>query len=138
MPHGDVPVTIDRVQSEALAPRPEKPHEQKWVVSFRGKKRRLILNPPVARQIAALHGDEMLGWPGKRVTLYVERGLRAFGRQWDVIRVRPTIPPSRNGEAPPRSAALDEELDYDPSTGEVHDDAGDIEGGYDREPGEDG
>jgi hypothetical protein len=42
----------------------------KWVLSFQGKEKRLVLNATNAKLIGAMHGDEMDLWIGKVIKLY--------------------------------------------------------------------
>ena len=98
--HGkDANLTIRRVIVDTL--KTDRGDEKKPVMYFKetkekadktgAKEKRLVLNKTNALAIAALHGNEVDAWAGKRVTLYATT-CEAFGKQADCIRVRPTIP----------------------------------------------
>jgi hypothetical protein len=59
------------------------------------KEKRLILNKTNAMMIASMHGNEVDGWTGKRITVYPTKA-EAFGKIVDALRVRETAP---TGEA---------------------------------------
>ena len=97
----DVDLTIRRVFVEDL--RTEGGTERKPVCYFEetkakaakagtpDKEKRWVLNKTCAMQIAAIHGNEIDDWQGKRVTLYPTT-CQAFGNTVDCIRVRETAP----------------------------------------------
>jgi hypothetical protein len=68
--------------------------EDQPVVHFDEFEKGLILNRTNAESIAALHGRDTEAWAGKRITLFVQRGVHAFNQTWDVIRVRNAVPPA--------------------------------------------
>jgi hypothetical protein len=74
------------------------------VVTFGNDERRLIMNVTVARQIAALHGDETDDWPGKWVTLFYDSSVKFNDEIVGGIRVRPVVPnlPEGNGSTRPK------------------------------------
>jgi hypothetical protein len=73
------------------------------ILSFRNWGQQLILNPTVARQIAAIHGDETRGWEDKWITLFRDETVKFEGRPSPGVRVRPK--PPNNGLAGPAHAA---------------------------------
>lgn len=98
--HGkDAVLTIRRVLVQDL--KTERGTEKKPVVFFEetrvkaeqngSKEKKLVLNRTNAETIAAMHGPEVDGWSGKRITLYPTQ-TDAFGKTVDCIRVRPTVP----------------------------------------------
>ena len=81
-----VPCQIERVSKEEF-----RDGDIKWVVSFTGKDKRLVLNKTNADRIASQHGDEMDNWIGKSVKLYPSRTQMA-GQTVDCIRVKDEVP----------------------------------------------
>tara|TARA_Y100000310_G_scaffold331632_1_gene405531 strand:- start:1798 stop:2316 length:519 start_codon:yes stop_codon:yes gene_type:complete len=66
--------------------------EPKGVLVFAGAKKGLILSPFNVKIIKHLYGAETDAWGGKRVTVFVEQGVKAFGKSFDVVRIRPNAP----------------------------------------------
>jgi len=66
---GDVPVVIANVGLEQI--RSDNGMEDKWVISFAGKKRRLVLNVTNNNALIDQYGYESDDWIGKRVILHV-------------------------------------------------------------------
>ena len=106
--HGkDAVLTMRRVIVEGL--KTERGEEKKPVLYFEetkakaekagtpDKEKRLVLNKTNAMQIAKLHGYELDGWKGKRVTLYPTTA-QAFGKTVECIRVRETLPATATEE----------------------------------------
>ena len=98
----DVTLTISRLVRENV--RTEKGDEAKWVLFFsemeeRNRRdpnqpnKRMVVNKTNARQIAKLYGPETNDWIGKRITLYHEPGVMAFGKRTGGIRIRDAVPP---------------------------------------------
>ena len=93
-------VTMAGLRTEQMPKQGKKGQtEQKAILFFRGTEKGLILSATNARTIAELHGPETNDWPGKRITLYVEFNVEAFGKKYNVVRVRPTVPLDANGTA---------------------------------------
>jgi len=63
-----VNVKIEKVEREDLPG--DEALESKWIVSFVGKKKQLVLNKTNATCIAAMFGSEIEAWAGHEVTLY--------------------------------------------------------------------
>lgn len=85
-------LTITAIKREAVE-RPGGEKEAKGVLYFQGARKGLILSRPNLKTLARLYGPETDGWAGKAVVLYVEHGVKAFGKEHDVVRIRPTVPP---------------------------------------------
>jgi hypothetical protein len=86
----DFTVTIARVERETL--KTTKGDEDKWVVTFKEAKKKLVLNKTNAKAIAkALGISEASDWPGHQITLYPTT-CQAFGAVTDCIRVRERAP----------------------------------------------
>lgn len=97
----DASVTIETVRGEDL--RIEGGGcERKFVMRFRGKRKKLVLNKTNATAIAAMHGKVADEWPGKRITLYPTT-CPAFGDMVDCIRVRDQVPDPPQQQSPPPS-----------------------------------
>lgn len=71
--------------------------QQKWVLSFRGKDKRLVLNKTNALRIAAMHGEDTDEWIGREVRLYSEP-VQFQGRLVPAIRVYVEQPEASQGE----------------------------------------
>ena len=91
----DAVVTIDRVVVEEL--KTASGTERKPVVHFVKKEKRLVLNKTNGTTIAAMYGNEVNGWTGKRITLYATT-VSAFGKETEALRVRPTPPAAATKE----------------------------------------
>ena len=90
----EYPVTIAAVGLEEVHLARTGRTEAKPVVYFERARKGLILSAHNAHAIAALHGPETDVWLGRRVILYLERNVEAFGQRYDVVRVRPRVPPA--------------------------------------------
>ena len=82
---GEVHLTVRGVRVEDVHNRENNTKEQKPILYFFGSNKGLVLNRTNAETIAKLHGPDTEQWAGKRISLYVERGVRAFGRVWDTV-----------------------------------------------------
>lgn len=87
----DYTLVVRRVTIEELKQGSKTDATAKPVVWFNDVQKGMVLNKTNAVVIARLYGDDTDGWAGKPVTLYPARE-RAFGQDWDVIRVRPSKP----------------------------------------------
>lgn len=91
----DVPPNGITVEiSEVTAPKAEKDNTgkviDKAILSFKGAKKRLILNKVNSKIIALQHGKKASEWVGKQITLTVRYLEKAFGqRNVPVIRIKP-------------------------------------------------
>lgn len=121
----DVTLTISKIVRPELemVKKGKREKQRKLVFHFRelesrpeGTPRMLVCNRTNAETIADLYGDVMDEWVGKRITLFPDMTVKAFGRKGGV-RVREEIPTgkqqARGGpsstppatEEPPRPAA---------------------------------
>lgn len=73
---------IARVTTEKVGP------ADKPVVWFFGARKGVVLSATLARQIAAIHGDDTDGWTGKSVTLHTVPCRRMDGTRGLSIRAR--------------------------------------------------
>lgn len=75
----DVTVTVAGVALETLT-RPGGDKDEKVVVTFKGAKKKLVLNKTNATRIAKMYGNDTEQWLGKPVTLYFDPTIK-FGRE---------------------------------------------------------
>jgi len=94
--HREYTVTIQELRTEMLRDPHTKQPAERYVLYFEGASKGLILSPPLAHALADLHGVDTDYWPGKRITLYVEFGIPAFGKLYDVVRIRTAMRSLRN------------------------------------------
>ena len=67
--------------------------ELKTIVTFCENVKPMVLNRTNAKTITKLFGTPyMEQWKGKKIQIFVESGIRAFGEIVDGIRVRPFLP----------------------------------------------
>src|SRR5882762_7099385 len=103
----DVVVKISKViggELTAIGGRKSK----KPVISLEGKEKKMICNKTNAKVIAALYGNLVEDWVGKRITLFV--GMTrdpSTGGDIECLRVRPTAPAGKG----PAQAPDDETLE---------------------------
>src|SRR6266853_344151 len=91
-PGRDVNVTIESVKSAELVAVGGKKNK-KPVISFVGKEKKFVCNVTNAKAIAALYGNYVEAWKGKRITHYVSQTRDpSTGGDIDCLRVRPTTP----------------------------------------------
>ena len=83
-------VVIERISIEELKS-VDGQTKRKPVVSFKGAKRKLILNKTNATVIADLYGPDADKWIGKAVTL-IPTTTSAFGKVVECVRVKPERP----------------------------------------------
>lgn len=88
----DVTVTISKViagELTAIGGRKSK----KPIVYFEGKEKGLVCNKTNAKTIAALYGNVVENWVGKRITLYTSTTRDpSGGGDVECIRIRPKVP----------------------------------------------
>jgi len=94
----DILVTIKDVKMEELGQGHDK--EQKLVLSFRGKSKKLVCNKTNAKTIAKLFGDETDDWIGKTIIIG-PREVEYQGDQVWAIRVSLKNPNAPAPKAPP-------------------------------------
>lgn len=94
MPNGqDMILTIKEVKAEELMSTDGK--EKHSLVCYFQEKDVLpmVLNKTNCRQIAKLyHENDYLKWSGKRISVYVDHGVKAFGDTVDGLRIRNKVP----------------------------------------------
>jgi hypothetical protein len=100
----DVTLTIDRVTVEDLGEGAKK--ETKPILYFRGTEKGMVCNKTNANTICRLYGPETDNWIGKRI-LVGTSWVDFAGDQVLALRVRPVVPPPRQGNAKPAASASD-------------------------------
>ena len=96
---GDVTVTIRELHLDEVHNPETNEKETKPVLYFTKGTKGLILNVTNAETIAQLYGDDTDGWTGQRIALFLQRGVKAFGKVWDAVRIRDQIPADPNGDS---------------------------------------
>lgn len=85
----DAVVTIEKVVAGTLSNGTKK--SKKPILFFAGKEKGMACNKTNAKAIAAMYGNDVSQWVGKRIALYPT--TTSFGsEQVECIRVRPTPP----------------------------------------------
>jgi hypothetical protein len=113
----DATLAIDSVSVAELTMEGGK-KENKPVVTFKGAKKKLVLNKTNAKTIAALYGTDTNAWIGQPVTLYPTTCRGERGATVDCIRVRETKP---KGNAPKPAIDDEEAAATDPNAPSVLD-----------------
>jgi hypothetical protein len=90
---GDVTVVIRSLDEEQIQGS-DGTTENKPVLRLQGTQKGLILNRTNAETISQLYGNDIENWVGKRIALHVEKDVHAFGKKWDVVRIRGQVPPN--------------------------------------------
>lgn len=94
-PGRDITVTIEGVKGGELTAVGGKKNK-KPIISFVGKEKKFVCNVTNAKTIAAMYGNFVEEWKGKRIALYVGQTRDpSTGGDIDCIRVRPTVPQSK-------------------------------------------
>lgn len=101
----DVTVTIANWTMEKFND-PQKGEQDKVIIKFQGKEKRLVLNVTNGNTIVGMYGDEMNEWIGKAITLFPTQ-VDYQGRQVEAIRVR-LHPPQLPSDPPPTTREREE------------------------------
>jgi hypothetical protein len=95
-------VTIQRLTHEEVA-NTEGKKQKCFVAYFSESSKPMVLNKTNCKTIEKLYGPDFEQWPNKKITIFAAR-VKAFGDVVDALRIRPTVPVTRNFEAELRSA----------------------------------
>lgn len=90
----DAVVTIANVESGELH-NPGKKADKKPILTFEGKEKRMVCNATNAKTIAAMYGNHVEQWIGKKVALFRTTTHGPSG-QVECVRVRPQPPKEAN------------------------------------------
>jgi len=103
-PGKDITVTIKAVAAGKLTAQGGGTNK-KPIIEFVGKEKKCIINKTNAKTIAAMYGNMVEEWVGKRITLYVTQTRDpSTGGEIDCIRVRPKVPAAKTTDAAPDAA----------------------------------
>jgi hypothetical protein len=118
-------LTIAKVTQGELRTPDSRKVDKRPIVHFERTPKTLVLNATNGKTIAAMYGAQVEAWTGKRITVFAT--TTAFGgRTVECIRVQPTKPPAKGGNALPEEAPPETVIDEP-----VHDVAPEITGGSD-------
>lgn len=97
LPEGqDIVLTIKSVQDEEVVGQSGK-KEKCCIVRFSDHDKGMVLNRTNAKTIEKIHKTPYVeDWAGKKIQIYRETGIRAFGTVTDGLRVRDFIPKEKN------------------------------------------
>lgn len=93
----DVHVTITKHERKLVKSQQDPNGEELPVIYFKEFEKPMVLNPTNAKTIESIYGPFVEDWMNKRITLFVKKGIRAFGTTTDGLRIRPKAP---NGNKP--------------------------------------
>ena len=97
----DVTVTITKVIGGSLVGQGGR-KSKKPVIYMRGTEKGFAVNSTNGKAIAAMYGNHVEGWLGKRITLYKSTTRNPNGDgEVECIRVRPTVPQGKQAEEQP-------------------------------------
>jgi len=95
-PNQEVVLTIDGVFRDIVTGQSGQKEEctiVNFVEKINGEKKPMILNKTNCKVIEKLYGTPYIeDWAGKKIKLYVDNNVKAFGDIVDALRIRPTIP----------------------------------------------
>lgn len=91
-PDQDLVVTIKSVANE-LVTSPDGKKETCMVMRFNENVKPMVLNATNSKTIAKLFKTPYIEeWAGRKIQLYIQTGVKAFGDVVDALRVRPFLP----------------------------------------------
>lgn len=74
---------------------------------FKGKEKELGLCATHIKVLRALFGADTSAWYGRKVALYVDPDVMAFGAKVSAVRIRAKHVTAKGGDAPPTKAEMD-------------------------------
>ncbi len=97
----DITVTITKVKGgELVAPGGRK--SRKPVLYMKGTDKGFAVNATNGKTIAAMYGNHVEGWVGKKITLYKSTTRNPNGDgEVECLRVRPTVPAGKAAQEAP-------------------------------------
>lgn len=109
-------LTIDRVQSGEVEGENGR-KDKAPLIFFKGVTRPLVLNKTNLKVLLTMYPQIQVGgrisakaMKGLRVTLYQDTTRGARGGTVDCVRIKPRVPGSTTGDAPPPEVPVDEEM----------------------------
>jgi GH25 family lysozyme M1 (1,4-beta-N-acetylmuramidase) len=89
---GEVTVTIKEVKQEPVRNLTTQKEEFKAVLYFEGTKKGMVLNKTNAKTISkVLKTPYIENWVGKKIVIYCNKNVKAFGKTTEGIRVKEII-----------------------------------------------
>jgi hypothetical protein len=102
----DISVTIEGVKGGELVGTGGR-KSKKPIISFVGKEKKFVCNKTNAKTIAALYGNHVEKWVGKKIALYVSTTRDpSTGGDIPCIRVRPQMPIGKSAASEETGAAI--------------------------------
>jgi hypothetical protein len=102
----DISVTIEGVKGGELVGTGGR-KSKKPIISFVGKEKKFVCNKTNAKTIAALYGNHVEKWVGKKIALYVSTTRDpSTGGDIPCIRVRPQTPIGKSAASEETGAAI--------------------------------
>lgn len=97
---GDVNVIIEKVFHHTEVTFDDGRKVDVYAVQFAGKEKQLVLNTTNRKTLVALFSTNVKDWKGKRITLFVDENVAAFGKTVCGIRIRRKLPPQDKPVSP--------------------------------------
>ena len=110
-------VVIDKVTGGVLTGQKGR-KDKKVLLTFRGKKKLMAANVTNCKLIAGIYGNDVRGWIGKPIALYVAENVDSPNGPVDAIRVRPRAPSMPTGQQKPHQVEPPLEVSADNETNE--------------------
>lgn len=102
--------TIKKAQMESLGR--EDQQEDKLILYFREYPKGMVMNNTSLKVLAQAYGDDIDGWTGKQVTIYVDPNVSFGGKVVGGLRLRPMKTKTAAKPAPAAAAKdFDDDLD---------------------------
>jgi len=91
-PDSDLVLTIKDAKQEMIS-NPKGEDEEKLVLYFKEDQKPLIMNVTNSKQIEKIYGTPYIEeWIGKKIQLYIDDNIKAFGETVTGVRIRPKKP----------------------------------------------
>jgi hypothetical protein len=127
--YGETAAMIEKIGTESLMKQKSKKREATPVAYLKGKSKYLILSNAICNGLMEATGSAIpRDWLGQEILLYVEQGVKAFGKTSDQVRVKGKGKPgtavqfSQNVPLPEDDDPVFDEHDYADDIGGVEDD----------------
>lgn len=85
-------LTIVKFEGEEMVQQTEGSKAPMMVLYFKEDKPKMILNMTNSKTIESLYGSHPEKWIGKQILIYTAKGIKAFGKTQDALRIRDFIP----------------------------------------------
>jgi len=114
----EMTLTIQKTTKEMVANTGGK-KEECFVCYFDEVNKPMILNRTNCRAIESLYSPYIEDWPGKKITIYVLKGVKAFGNEVDALRVKVEYPDQKKPELLPGTEQWDKAIKYLSESGTI-------------------